>query len=141
MEQNLTQILNNIIDLEKQKMKLILEMIPQYYKEVNNTELNPLLFENIDTFVMTTRLKNCLKSEELEFVGDIVCSKKLYKLSTKDNWLLGLLYVPNFGERTLTELTNVLYSIGFTNFIFDDRYFLERKKRHPTYPINSFYEY
>ena len=64
-------------------------------------ELNPLLLRPVDDLELTVRAANCLKAENIYYIGDLV------QRSEND-----LLKTPNLGKKSLLEIKNVLVSRG-----------------------------
>jgi DNA-directed RNA polymerase subunit alpha len=64
-------------------------------------KINPLLMRSIDDLELTARSANCLKSENIMYVGDLVqCSES------------ELLKTPNLGRKSLTEIKAALTNRG-----------------------------
>lgn len=61
----------------------------------SNIDLN--LFKTIDSLELTVRSANCLKSENIYYVGDLIQKSEFE-----------LLKMPNLGKKSLTEIKNVL---------------------------------
>lgn len=68
-----------------------------------NQDQNAGLFQSIDNLEMTVRTTNCLKSEGIETIEDLV------KWSESD-----LLKTPNLGKKALTEIKDVLAKLGLS---------------------------
>lgn len=64
-------------------------------------EINPLLLRPVDDLELTVRAANCLKAENIYYIGDLVMR------SEQD-----LLKTPNLGKKSLTEIKNILISHG-----------------------------
>lgn len=64
-------------------------------------EINPLLLRPVDDLELTVRAANCLKAENIYYIGDLV------QRAEQD-----LLKTPNLGKKSLTEIKNVLVSRG-----------------------------
>jgi len=64
-------------------------------------EMNPIFLRQIDDLELTVRSTNCLKSEHVFFIGDLV------QRSEAD-----LLKTPNLGRKSLNEIKNILESRG-----------------------------
>jgi len=63
------------------------------------TKINPLLLHSIDDLELTVRSANCLKSENIMYIGNLVqCSES------------DLLKTPNLGRKSLTEIKAALAS-------------------------------
>lgn len=65
--------------------------------------LNPLLYQNIDALMLTVRATNCLKSEKIHLVGDLVQKTEF-----------DLLRTPNLGRKSLAEIKTVLQTNGLS---------------------------
>ncbi len=78
---------------------------PQTQKEVeveeNEEELNPALYTRIEELELSVRSANCLKTENITYVGDLVT------WSEQD-----LLKMPNFGKKSLNEIKKSLKPMG-----------------------------
>ncbi len=66
-------------------------------------EINPLLLRPVDDLELTVRAANCLKAENIYYIGDLV------QRSEND-----LLKTPNLGKKSLLEIKNVLASRGLS---------------------------
>jgi DNA-directed RNA polymerase subunit alpha len=60
-------------------------------------EINPILLKSVDDLELTVRAANCLKAENIYYIGDLV------QRSEHD-----LLKTPNLGKKSLLEIKNVL---------------------------------
>lgn len=73
-------------------------------EEDENTEaavINPILLKPIDELELTVRSTNCLKAENIHFVGDLVQRSETELMKT-----------PNLGKKSLTEISEVLIEHG-----------------------------
>lgn len=66
-------------------------------------EVNPILLRPVDDLELTVRAANCLKAENIYYIGDLV------QRSEND-----LLKTPNLGKKSLLEIKNVLASRGLS---------------------------
>lgn len=66
-------------------------------KSVREDSINPIYHRPVDDLELTVRSANCLKAENIFFIGDLV------QRSEAD-----LLKTPNLGKKSLTEIKNVL---------------------------------
>ena len=71
--------------------------------ETQAKELNPILFRPIDDLELTVRSANCLKAENIYYIGDLVQRTEVELLKT-----------PNLGKKSLTEIKDVLASKGLS---------------------------
>ena len=72
-------------------------------EENKGNELSPLLSKLVDDLELTVRAANCLKAENIHYIGDLV------QRSESD-----LLKTPNLGRKSLNEIKNVLIAHGLT---------------------------
>lgn len=64
---------------------------------------DPNLLKKIDDLELSVRSMNCLKSENIIYIGDLVQRTEMEMLKT-----------PNFGRKSLNEIKNVLKSMNLT---------------------------
>ena len=76
---------------------------PSVNEFITSNKLNPLLYFPIDELMLTVRATNCLKSENIIRVGDLV-------QQTEHD----LLRTPNLGRKSLAEIKAVLLSKGLS---------------------------
>lgn len=67
----------------------------------NNIDSN--LFKTIDTLELTVRSANCLKLENIYYIGDLIQKTEIE-----------LLKMPNLGKKSLTEIKNILFKNNLT---------------------------
>ena len=67
--------------------------------EVPELHINPLLLRPVDDLELTVRSANCLKAENIFYIGDLVQRTEFELLKT-----------PNLGKKSLTEIKDVLAS-------------------------------
>ena len=70
-------------------------------KTSRDDEVNPLFQRPVDDLELTVRSANCLKAENIFFIGDLVQRTEADLLKT-----------PNLGKKSLTEIKNVLAAHG-----------------------------
>lgn len=70
-------------------------------KATSDETVNPIYYRPVDDLELTVRSANCLKAENIFFIGDLV------QRTESD-----LLKTPNLGKKSLTEIKNVLASHG-----------------------------
>lgn len=68
---------------------------------VEEEEVDPMLLRPVDDLELTVRSANCLKAENLYYIGDLVQRTEVELLKT-----------PNLGKKSLTEIKDVLASRG-----------------------------
>lgn len=78
---------------------------PPYVPPPRPVEIPPAihLFRDIDQLELSVRTYNCLKNEGIRFIGELVQRTEAE-----------LLYTPNFGRRSLSEIKEVLAQIGLS---------------------------
>lgn len=74
-----------------------LEAAEQVSDEPTATGINPMLMQSIDDLELTVRSANCLKAENIYFIGDLVQRTETELMKT-----------PNLGKKSLTEIQSVL---------------------------------
>ena len=62
---------------------------------------DPILLRPVDELELTVRSANCLKAENIHYIGDLVQRTEVELLRT-----------PNLGKKSLTEIKEVLQSHG-----------------------------
>jgi len=66
-------------------------------------DIDPILLHPVDELELTVRSANCLKAENLYYIGDLIqCTE------------VELLRTPNLGKKSLTEIKDVLASHGLS---------------------------
>ena len=71
--------------------------------KVDEPEVDPILLRPVDDLELTVRSANCLKAENLNFIGDLIQRTEVELLKT-----------PNLGKKSLTEIKDVLASRGLS---------------------------
>ena len=66
-------------------------------------KLNPILLKPIDELELTVRSANCLKAENIQYIGDLIQRTEVELLKT-----------PNLGKKSLNEIKSVLSEMGLT---------------------------
>ena len=67
------------------------------------TQIDPILMRPVDELELTVRSANCLKAENINYIGDLVQRTEVELLRT-----------PNLGKKSLTEIKEVLESHGLS---------------------------
>jgi hypothetical protein len=88
------------IELTSGKFNGMISVLANFAASVKNLE-NPILKESIDVLELTVRAANCLRSQEIKTIGDLV------KLSERD-----LRRIDNLGIRSLVEIRHSLERFG-----------------------------
>jgi len=73
-------------------------VIPQ-----QGSDVDPILLRPVDDLELTVRSANCLKAENIYYIGDLVQRTEVELLKT-----------PNLGKKSLTEIKDVLASKGLS---------------------------
>jgi DNA-directed RNA polymerase subunit alpha len=71
--------------------------------KATETQFDPILLRPVDELELTVRSANCLKAENIHYIGDLVQRTEVELLRT-----------PNLGKKSLTEIKEVLESHGLT---------------------------
>jgi DNA-directed RNA polymerase subunit alpha len=90
----LQQQLAVFVDLEGEKTTQV---------EPQRDEVDPILLRPVDDLELTVRSANCLKAENIYYIGDLVQRTEVELLKT-----------PNLGKKSLTEIKDVLASRGLS---------------------------
>jgi len=90
----LQQQLSPFVDLES-------EVEPEPVEE--HDEIDPILLRPVDDLELTVRSANCLKAENIYYIGDLIQRTEVELLKT-----------PNLGKKSLTEIKDVLGSRGLS---------------------------
>lgn len=69
--------------------------------ESDELEFNPLLLKKVDELELSVRSANCLKNDNIVYIGDLVQKTEAEMLRT-----------PNFGRKSLNEIKEVLTIMG-----------------------------
>ena len=90
----LQQQLSVFVDLESEKEAAPVE---------EEDQVDPILLRPVDDLELTVRSANCLKAENIYYIGDLVQRTEVELLKT-----------PNLGKKSLTEIKDVLASRGLS---------------------------
>ena len=71
--------------------------------EEKEEEVDPILLRPVDDLELTVRSANCLKAENIYYIGDLIRRTEVELLKT-----------PNLGKKSLTEIKDVLASRGLS---------------------------
>jgi DNA-directed RNA polymerase subunit alpha len=71
--------------------------------EEQEPDIDPILLRPVDDLELTVRSANCLKAEQIFFIGDLIQRTEVELLKT-----------PNLGKKSLTEIKDVLASRGLS---------------------------
>lgn len=71
--------------------------------KASESQFDPILLRPVDELELTVRSANCLKAENIHYIGDLVQRTEVELLRT-----------PNLGKKSLTEIKEVLESHGLT---------------------------
>ena len=66
-------------------------------------DIDPVLLRPVDDLELTVRSANCLKAEQIYYIGDLIQRTEVELLKT-----------PNLGKKSLTEIKDVLASRGLS---------------------------
>jgi len=71
--------------------------------EEKESEIDPILLRPVDDLELTVRSANCLKAEDIYYIGDLIQRTEVELLKT-----------PNLGKKSLTEIKDVLATRGLS---------------------------
>jgi len=77
--------------------------VTEVAQEEEKPEFDPILLRPVDDLELTVRSANCLKAEQVQYIGDLVQRTEVELLKT-----------PNLGKKSLTEIKDVLASRGLS---------------------------
>lgn len=80
-----------------------LQSIEETEAESDEAEIDPILLRPVDDLELTVRSANCLKAENIYYIGDLIQRTEVELLKT-----------PNLGKKSLTEIKDVLASHGLS---------------------------
>ena len=80
------------VDLDNEKEQVV---------EEKEDEVDPILIRPVDDLELTVRSANCLKAENIYYIGDLIQRTEVELLKT-----------PNLGKKSLTDIKDVLASRG-----------------------------
>jgi DNA-directed RNA polymerase subunit alpha len=70
-------------------------------EDADDLEFNPLLLKKVDELELSVRSANCLKNDNIVYIGDLIQKTEAEMLRT-----------PNFGRKSLNEIKEVLTTMG-----------------------------
>jgi len=76
---------------------------PQLVEQPKTPQVDPILLRPVDDLELTVRSANCLKAENIYYIGDLIQRTETELLKT-----------PNLGRKSLNEIKEVLASRGLT---------------------------
>ncbi|HET7160005.1 MAG TPA: DNA-directed RNA polymerase subunit alpha, partial [Burkholderiales bacterium] len=80
-----------------------LKGMPALIEEKKASQIDPVLLRPVDDLELTVRSANCLKAENIYYIGDLIQRTETELLKT-----------PNLGRKSLNEIKEVLASRGLT---------------------------
>ena len=90
--------------LQKQLSAFVnLQSIEEADQQEEEEEIDPILLRPVDDLELTVRSANCLKAENIYYIGDLIQRTEVELLKT-----------PNLGKKSLTEIKDVLASHGLS---------------------------
>lgn len=90
--------------LQQQLMAFVnLQSIEEAEAVSEEAEIDPILLRPVDDLELTVRSANCLKAENIYYIGDLIQRTEVELLKT-----------PNLGKKSLTEIKDILASHGLS---------------------------
>jgi DNA-directed RNA polymerase subunit alpha len=77
------------------------EVKEENLEELEDLKFDPNLLRKVDELELSVRSQNCLKNDNIVYIGDLVCKTENEMLKT-----------PNFGRKSLNEIKEVLATMG-----------------------------
>ena len=99
--------LNVFVNFEEPRKEVVAEAIP-------DLAFNPAFLKKVDELELSVRSANCLKNDNIVYIGDLVQKTEAEMLRT-----------PNFGRKSLNEIKEVLAQMGLHLVARRDRGFVE----------------
>jgi len=90
----LSEQLSVFVDLKQEK---------QVEQTAAVAHIDPILLRSVDDLELTVRSANCLKAENIYYIGDLIQKTEVELLKT-----------PNLGKKSLTEIKDILASKGLS---------------------------
>ncbi|RKZ54620.1 MAG: DNA-directed RNA polymerase subunit alpha [Candidatus Parabeggiatoa sp. nov. 3] len=89
----------------RDQLSVIVELEGNVETEIRTetNEIDPILLRPVDELELTVRSANCLKAENIFFIGDLIQKTENELLKT-----------PNLGKKSLTEIKDILASRGLS---------------------------
>src|SRR5260221_306371 len=87
-------VLNVFVNFEEPRKEVAQEIIP-------DLAFNPAFLKKVDELELSVRSANCLKNDNIVYIGDLVQKSEAEMLRT-----------PNFGRKSLNEIKEVLAQMG-----------------------------
>jgi DNA-directed RNA polymerase subunit alpha len=94
-----------------------LDAEPASRKEEAGSNIDPMLLRPVDDLELTVRSANCLKAENINYIGDLVQRTETDLLKT-----------PNLGKKSLNEIKNIITAKGLSLGTFIDNWPFPREK-------------
>jgi len=88
---------------EQVSMFVLLETTDLAEYKTEDEGIDPLLLRSVDDLELTVRSANCLKAENIYFIGDLIQRTEVELLKT-----------PNLGKKSLTEIKDILANRGLS---------------------------
>ena len=88
---------------EQVSVFVLLETTDQTARKMEDEGIDPLLLRSVDDLELTVRSANCLKAENIYFIGDLIQRTEVELLKT-----------PNLGKKSLTEIKDILANRGLS---------------------------
>ena len=86
--------LSIFVNFEEPKAEVVQEQVPEL-------AFNPALLKKVDELELSVRSANCLKNDNIVYIGDLIQKTEAEMLRT-----------PNFGRKSLNEIKEVLAQMG-----------------------------
>ena len=108
------------------RLKDINNFITKEMEKIENVYFSKVLSMEVDELCLSIRSLNCLKYDDIIYIGDLVQKSEGE-----------LLRIPNFGKKSLKEIKEILQEdelkewglfLGMSGFIFNRNNFLEKER-------------
>lgn len=87
---------------DQMQLFITFDDVPEEKQEqLEELPFNPVLLKKVDELELSVRSQNCLKNDNIVYIGDLVCKTEAEMLKT-----------PNFGRKSLNEIKDILAGFG-----------------------------
>lgn len=93
--------LSVFVNLQGDESMPATKSLPSSKSRAPDVEIDPIMLRPVDDLELTVRSANCLKAENIFYIGDLVQRSEMELLKT-----------PNLGKKSLTEIKEVLTARG-----------------------------
>ncbi|MFQ5470641.1 MAG: DNA-directed RNA polymerase subunit alpha [Gammaproteobacteria bacterium] len=99
------EVIRRAAQILKEQLSIFVDLETTEIEEPEQpeAEIDPILLRPVDDLELTVRSANCLKAENIYYIGDLIQRTEVELLKT-----------PNLGKKSLTEIKDILASHGLS---------------------------